>query len=147
MDQQTPTTNTVSLTPDQVARLRDNPENVVYDVVHDDVEYTSMTEVKRAMAVIRGLAASIREQHSDWDDNAVRKEIRRRSAVAEQMAFSTHPKLFATITAKHIDDSTANMIGFMLDLHARRERGEITEEDTTSAFYAEMLRQNGVGRK
>ncbi|MBD53114.1 MAG: hypothetical protein CL450_07455 [Acidimicrobiaceae bacterium] len=143
MEQQ-PTTSTVSLTPEEVARLRENPENVVYEVVHDDVEYTPIADVKRTMGVIRGLASGIREQHADWDDDAVRAEIRARSAAAEKMASSTHPKLFATITAKTIDDRTATMIGFMMDLHSRRERGEISEEDTTSAFYAEMLRQNGI---
>ena len=140
-----PTTSTVSLTPEEVARLRENPENIVYDVVHDDVEYTPIADVKRTMGVIRSLANGIREQHADWDDAAVRAEIRTRSTAAEKMASSTHPKLFETITAKNVDDRTATMVGFMMDLHARRERGEISEEDTTSAFYAEMLRQNGLG--
>ena len=144
MEQQKPTTSTVSLTPEEVARLRENSENVVYEVVHDDVEYTPIDDVRRTMGVIRGLANGIREQHSDWDDGAVRAEIRLRSVAAEKMASSTHPKLFATITAKNVDDRTANMIGFMMDLHSRRETGEISEEDTTSAFYAEMIRQNGI---
>lgn len=142
---ETPTTNTVSLTPEEVARLRADPESVVYDVVHDEVEYTPMSEVKRAMAVIRQLATGIREQHPDWDDEAVRSQIRSSSVIAEKMAATTHPKLFTTITAKNVDERTATMIGYMMDLHSRRERGELSEEDSTTAFYAEMLRQSGVG--
>ena len=138
--------STVQLTPEEAARLSEDPRNVVYEVTHDEVEYTPMAEVKRIMGIIRTLATQLREDHPDWDDARVRSEIRAKSAAAEKMASSTHPRLFNLITGKSIDEKTADMLVYMIGLHERVERGEISKEESGTQFYVEMLRQNGHGK-
>ena len=138
--------STVQLTPEEIARLREDPRNVVYEVQHDEVDYTPMAEVKRVMGVIRALAAQMRLEHPDWDEDKVRTEIRARSAAAENMASKTHPRLFKVITGETIDEKTADMLVYMIGLHERVERGEISKEESGTQFYVEMLRRNGHGQ-
>ena len=138
--------STCQLTPEEIEQLRQDPRNVVYEVQHDEVDYTPMTEVKRGMGVIRQMAAQMRSEHSDWDEEKVRSEIRSRSAVAEKMASSTHPRLFKLITAESVDEKTADMLAYMIGLHERVERGEISKEESGTQFYVEMLRQSGAGK-
>lgn len=138
--------STVHLTPEEAARLSEDPRNVVYEVKHDDVEYTPMQDVKRIMGIIRTLAGQLRSEHPDWDEEKVRSEIRSRSTAAEKMASSTHPRLFKVITGESIDEKTADMLVYMIGLHERVERGELSKEESGTQFYVEMLRQNGQGR-
>lgn len=135
-------TSTVQLTPEQIEELRQNPDNVVYDVAHDEVEYTPMAQVKQTLGVIRTLAQHLRQQNPAWSDTKVRQEIRSRSQAAETMASSTHPRLFEIITRQNVDDKTAEMIGYMISLHERVERGEMTKEESSTALYVKMLQEN-----
>lgn len=135
-------TSTVQLTPEQIEELRQNPDNVVYGVTHDEVEYTPMSQVKKTMGVIRTLAQLLRRENPTWSDAKVRQEIRSRSKAADTMASSTHPRLFEIITRENVDDKTAEMIGYMISLHERVERGEMTKEDSTTALYVKMLQDN-----
>tara|TARA_Y100001970_G_C13851250_1_gene659440 strand:- start:44 stop:472 length:429 start_codon:yes stop_codon:yes gene_type:complete len=135
-------TSTVQLTPEQIEELRQNPDNVVYDVTHDEVEYTPMAQVKQTLGVIRTLAQHLRKENPEWSDARVRQEIRSRSQAAETMASSTHPRLFETITRESVDDKTAEMIGYMISLHERVERGEMTKEESSTALYVKMLQEN-----
>ena len=146
MSSGTPKTSTVQLSPEEVARLRENPENMFYGVTHDTVQYTPMKQVKQIMGVVRSLAHQFREEHPDWTDDKVRAEIRSRSAAADKMAGTTHPRLFNIITQKTVDDKTAEMIGFMIGLHERVESGDMSKEDSGTALYVKMLQDNGVGK-
>ena len=132
----------VSLTKEEVDALAGDSSNIVYEVKHDDVEYTTMKDVKRLMGVVRSLAQQLYEE--GLSEEAVRAEIRSRSQEADKMASLTHPRLFLAVTKRDIEEKTVEMIAQMISLRERVETGEITSEDATTAMYVKMLQQNGV---
>ena len=128
-----------SYSKEKLEELAKEPQNIVYKVTYDEVDYVPMKNVKRLMSVVRGLSASIRGEHADWSDDQVREEITRRSTVAKRMKEKTHPRLFLKITDRNLTDEDAEAIAFMITLYERKENGELTQEDVETATYVKVL--------
>ena len=129
---------------EELEELAKQPNNIVYQVKYDDVDYTPMSEVKKLLGIVRGLAAVLRKEHEDWSDDQIRDEISLRSAAARKMREKTHPRLFLKITDRNLTDEDAEAISYMISLYERKEQGKLSQEDVETATYVNILKSAGV---
>ena len=133
-----------SYSKEELEELAKQPNNIVYQVKYDKVDYTPMKDVKKLLHIVRGLALALRNEHDDWDDDQIRDEISLRSAAARKMREKTHPRLFLKITDRDLTDEDAEAISYMISLYERKEEGKLSQEDVETATYVKILKSAGV---
>ena len=129
---------------EEIERIRENDPNAeICKVVYNKVErILTMKEVKSALSTIRTMFETSRKEDPDRDDVSIRKEIRQKSKIAEEMASNSHPKLFEAVTSRKSTPEDFRMIMFNIHLREQVEDEKLTEEEAMAQLYAELIRKS-----
>lgn len=128
-------------TPEQIEEIRRNDPNAeILKVTYDKIDRIKpMSEVKVALSAIRGVFEQFRKDEPELTDADIRKKIREKMPIADEMAKLTHPKLFQAMTSRESTEKDFQMIIFNIELREQVERGEITEEESMVALYTRLI--------
>ena len=132
-------TDVNQFTNEELEKIKDNDQNVVYDVVFDKVDRVlPMAEVKQVLGVIRGLYESLKKSNTDLSDDEIRDIIKVKSKEAKLMAEKTHPKMFLKVTDKNSTDDDFKKLSYFISLREQVETGKLTHDEAGAAMYQSM---------
>lgn len=129
---------------EEINRIRENDPNAeICKVTYNKVErILTMKEVKSALSTIRTMFETLRKEDSTRPDEEIRKQIRQKSKIAEEMASNSHPKLFEAVTSRKSTPEDFRMIMFNIHLREQVEEETLTEEEAMAQLYAELIRKS-----
>jgi hypothetical protein len=136
----------VTLSPEEVARLRADDSNIFLEETHDAVERNlAPAEVAALLQVVRAMAVQERKNAPEISETILRSAVMRRSTSAA--AFQrTHPRFFNVATAAETDAQTIEDMVELIDLRRRQDEGSISKEDAMKRVIAiEAARQKRAG--
>ena len=133
------------LTEAEVARLRNDDENVFLDYEYDKVErILTMDEVEATMLRLRNAFDATPAQPNEGEE-ALRARIERQDPTFEAFAQS-HPSIFRMCTCATTTPTQLETLRGMMRLRQRVERGQTNEADASVSLDRYLHRQSGKTR-
>lgn len=125
-------TQTVSLTPEEIERLKEDPTNEVYEFEDKHLEPWQKMDARDAESMAQDIRArylALRREDPDRSDDDIRSAIRAEKTAWESFAGASHSTIFQACTDRTTDDKKEEIMRYLCRVRDRVDQGLLGEAE------------------
>lgn len=115
---------TMMMTKQRLEDIAQRPNTTVYEWDTSDCVAQPMDTIEPVLLMARDSAKKLREEHPEWCDDEVRRQIVRDNQDVKSL-FKEHGKVFEFVTSSDTDEEKMDIIRYMIDSRRRIEEGKV----------------------